>query len=115
MCACIETRQVADFCTGKVCFLIFREVAKSILTLDLKQKISYILQLSLVHRRFVGERPSVLAKASLILADEILGEKYWMTNDGRLVNCIHQLSSILVDPPKELFRKVYEFYLLKKG
>ena len=66
----------------------------------------YILQLSLVHRRFVGQRPSFLAKAALILSEEILREKFWLSNDTRLISCVNQLSSILADPPKQLFKKV---------
>jgi hypothetical protein len=67
---------------------------------------SYILQISLVHRRFVGQKSSFLSRAALLLSEDMLGFNYWISNDPALKNCINQLSNILTDPPKQIFKKV---------
>ena len=83
------------------------------ITSETKIMASYILESSLVHRRFVGQKPSLLSKASLILAEEILGRKCWISSDSRLLMCINQLSSILIDPPKQIFKKYSDSMYLK--
>ncbi|KAH9277049.1 hypothetical protein BASA83_000567 [Batrachochytrium salamandrivorans] len=60
----------------------------------------YILELTLVHRRFVGSRPSSLALASIFLSDEILGHRHWYHEDQRLRACMDQLVECLIDPPE---------------
>ncbi|KAJ1328687.1 hypothetical protein BSLG_009922 [Batrachochytrium salamandrivorans] len=65
----------------------------------------YILELTLVHRRFVGSRPSSLALASIFLSDEILGHRHWYHEDQRLRACMDQLVECLIDPPKQVYKK----------
>ncbi|KAK6093046.1 hypothetical protein MT418_006399 [Batrachochytrium dendrobatidis] len=65
----------------------------------------YILELTIVDQQFAGVRPSVLARASIFLSDEILGNLHWYYQDQYLRRTMDQLMAFMEDPPKQIYRK----------
>ena len=83
------------------CTMYFKGIAREVRALG-----RYIMELTLLHRRFIHQKPSVIALASLILANEILELCNPYYSDERLALCIEQLSDCLIDPPEQLLKKV---------
>ena len=65
----------------------------------------YIMEISLVHRRFMAFRPSLIATASLIMADAIHGRRFWAHSDPHLARVLAHLEDCLGNPPKVIFEK----------
>ncbi|KAJ3415978.1 G2/mitotic-specific cyclin [Chytridiales sp. JEL 0842] len=65
----------------------------------------YILEMTLLHRRFLGYRPSMLATASLMLADVISGTRYWTHSDPLLAKILGYMEEVLGHPPKQVAAK----------
>jgi hypothetical protein len=65
----------------------------------------YILEITLVHKRFLAFRPSTLATASLILADAISGTRYWSHSDPVLAKIMHHLEQCADKQPTQIVNK----------
>ncbi|KAJ3044047.1 hypothetical protein HK097_001582 [Rhizophlyctis rosea] len=72
----------------------------------------YIMENTLVHRRFLGVRPSLIATASLMLAERILGRNGWFYDDPKLIDCMAQMADCMRQPPNQLFIKYADTSLL---
>ncbi|KAJ3045349.1 hypothetical protein HDV00_010219 [Rhizophlyctis rosea] len=65
----------------------------------------YIMENTLVHRRFLGVRPSLIATASLMLAERILGRNGWFYDDPKLIDCMREMADCMRAPPNQLYIK----------
>ncbi|KAI8617871.1 hypothetical protein BC830DRAFT_56797 [Chytriomyces sp. MP71] len=64
-----------------------------------------IMELTLIHRRFRPFRSSLLASASLILADSLQSCRMWNHTDPLLVRILTNLEECLVEAPRQIAEK----------
>ncbi|KAJ3294105.1 hypothetical protein HDU79_011464 [Rhizoclosmatium sp. JEL0117] len=64
-----------------------------------------ILELTLIHRRFRPFRPSLLAMASLILADSLHTCRFWTHGEPLLGRIIQNLEECLIQAPRQIIEK----------
>jgi Cyclin, N-terminal domain/Cyclin, C-terminal domain len=67
----------------------------------------YIMEQSLIHSRFVGHFPSMIAVASLMLAQRMLQIRPLMHPNPNINICISNLYDCLSQSPTQLVKKVY--------
>ncbi|KAJ3272964.1 hypothetical protein HK104_004356, partial [Borealophlyctis nickersoniae] len=66
----------------------------------------YLMENSLVHRRFLGVRPSTIATASLLLAEKMCSRDGWYRfEDKRILECMEMLEDCVRVPQRELYDK----------
>ncbi|KAI9336775.1 hypothetical protein BDR26DRAFT_864571 [Obelidium mucronatum] len=64
-----------------------------------------IMELTLIHRRFRPFRPSLLAMASLILADSLHTCRFWTHSEPLLGRIISNLEECLIQAPRQILEK----------
>ncbi|KAI9023273.1 Cyclin, N-terminal domain-containing protein [Hyaloraphidium curvatum] len=65
----------------------------------------YLMEITLVHRRFLAARPSVIALASFLLADKLMGKSVWKCNDELLLHTVQQIGECIATAPKAIYQK----------
>ncbi|KAJ3285586.1 hypothetical protein HK104_009409 [Borealophlyctis nickersoniae] len=67
----------------------------------------YLMENSLVHRRFLGVRPSTIATASLLLAEKMCSRDGWYRfEDKRVLECMEMLEDCVRAPQREFCDRV---------
>ncbi|KAJ3398766.1 hypothetical protein CcCBS67573_g06562 [Chytriomyces confervae] len=64
-----------------------------------------VMELTLVHRRFRPFKPSLLAAASLILADSLYSCRVWRQSDPVFSRILSNLEECLVQAPRQIIEK----------
>ncbi|KAJ3102636.1 hypothetical protein HDU96_009570 [Phlyctochytrium bullatum] len=65
----------------------------------------YIMEGTLVHRRFIAYRPSTIAVASLVAAEMVGGRKVASPPEASLIKCLGDLFESFRNPPKQIVNK----------
>ncbi|KAJ3329568.1 hypothetical protein HDU76_007614 [Blyttiomyces sp. JEL0837] len=64
-----------------------------------------IMEVTLVHKRFLAYRPSLVATASLIMAEALQAHRYYAHSDPVLARVLSNLEDCLSHPPKQIVEK----------